>query len=390
MVTVVAYGACYYAFGVLIEPIHADTGWSLAQLGALFSAMLVLIGAVGVVGGRLCDRKGTRPVFLTAGVVGAGSMLAASYQTSFAGFAAFYATGCGLVGALGFYHITQPAAARGHPRDPNRAIVWLTILGAFASPIYLPLTAKLVQWTGWRATIRIEAVSVALTFVLAALIVDVRGASSRAQKLEPIGDAVRVAWQRPAFRAWVAASLVGGAAADVMLVYQVPAMIAAGLPITVAAAIAGVRGFAQLAGRIPLTPTLRRLGARRTLVAAYLTAAVAAALLLASGDLAIALTYSVLAGASIGALSTLQGIYTNELVDPRHLAMLMGAQQAVFGIGGAVGPILAGVLIDTTGAYTAALAATTAGFATAGVILLGSGRHETLARDAGNGLYRSR
>ena len=124
MVTVVAYGACYYAFGVLIEPIHADTGWSLAQLGALFSAMLVLIGAVGVVGGRLCDRKGTRPVFLTAGVVGAGSMLAASYQTSFAGFAAFYATGCGLVGALGFYHITQPAAARGHPRDPNRAIVW--------------------------------------------------------------------------------------------------------------------------------------------------------------------------------------------------------------------------------------------------------------------------
>jgi MFS family permease len=370
MVTIVAYGACYYAFGVLIEPIHAGTGWSLAKLGAVFSAVLVVNGAFGILGGRLSDRVGTRFGFLAAALLGAGGMLASSYQNTFVGFAACYAAGCGLVGALGFYHITQPAAARAHPDDPSRGIVWLTILGVFASPIYLPATAKLIQLVGWRATIRIEAASVGVAFLFAAAVVGGGAARAPAEKLERARDAITTAWRSRAFRAWVGATLIGGAAADIMLVYQVPAMIAAGLPITLAATFAGARGFAQLAGRIPLTPTIRRLGARRTVVVANFTAGIGAVLLLASGNLAIALTYSVLAGASLGALSTLQGIYTSELVDGRHLSMLMGAQQAVFSIGGAAGPVVAGALIDATGNYTVAVLAVAAGFGAAGAILL--------------------
>lgn len=133
-VTIIAYGACYYAWWVLIEPIHTSTGWSLAQLGSVFCVILVLNGGIGVAGGRLTDRTGTRAPFFLAGTLGAGAMMAASFQTCFVAFAACYGSGCGLVGALGFYHITQPAAARMHPRGPNRAIVRLTILGAFASP----------------------------------------------------------------------------------------------------------------------------------------------------------------------------------------------------------------------------------------------------------------
>jgi MFS family permease len=104
-------------------------------------------------------------------------------------------------------------------------------------------------------------------------------------------------------------------------------------------------------------------------VIANLSAGVGATLLLASGNLVVALTYTVVAGASLGAISTLQGIYTHELVDTRHLGMLMGAQQAVFGIGGAIGPILAGALIDATGSYTAVLLVTAACFIAAGATL---------------------
>jgi hypothetical protein len=35
--------------------------------------------------------------------------------------------------------------------------VWLTIVGAFASPIFLPLTAALVNAIAWRDTIRVPA-----------------------------------------------------------------------------------------------------------------------------------------------------------------------------------------------------------------------------------------
>jgi MFS family permease len=84
--------------------------------------------------GRLLDRSGPRPVFLIAAVAGTGAMLAASAQSSLLPFAIAYAGGCGLVGALGFYHITQAAAARAAPTAPSRAIIWLTIFGAFPVP----------------------------------------------------------------------------------------------------------------------------------------------------------------------------------------------------------------------------------------------------------------
>jgi hypothetical protein len=100
---------------------------------------------------------------------------------------------------------------------------------------------------------------VLVAFLLACLIVDVRGHRREAEKLESVRDAIRAAWQGRAFRAWVVATMVGGAAADVMLDFD----------------------------------TTRHLHARARRHAA-----------------------------------------------PRHAH---GAQQAVFGIGGAAGPILAGL-----------------------------------------------
>lgn len=134
VLTIIGYGACYYAYGVLIGPISADTRWPDAALGAIFSATLVITGAGGMVAGRVLDRRGPRPIFLVAGIAGAGAMLLASVQGALLPFATAYAGGCGLVGALGFYHITQAAAARTAPAAPTRAIIWLTLFGAFSSP----------------------------------------------------------------------------------------------------------------------------------------------------------------------------------------------------------------------------------------------------------------
>jgi MFS family permease len=65
--TIVAYGACYYSYGVLIVPIAADTGWSRAGLGTVFSAVLFLTGIGGLLAGRVLDRHGARRLFLLDG-----------------------------------------------------------------------------------------------------------------------------------------------------------------------------------------------------------------------------------------------------------------------------------------------------------------------------------
>ena len=68
----------------------------------------MISGAGGLAGGRLVDRLGTRPAFLLAGTVGAGAVALASYQHDLELFAPSYAAGCGVIAALGFYHVTQP------------------------------------------------------------------------------------------------------------------------------------------------------------------------------------------------------------------------------------------------------------------------------------------
>jgi MFS family permease len=372
VVTIIGYGACYYAYGVLIGPIGADTGWPDAALGTIFSATLVITGVGGMVAGRVLDSRGPRPVFLVAGTAGAGAMLLASAQGALLPFAIAYASGCGLVGALGFYHITQAVAARTAPAAPARAIIWLTLIGALSSPVYLPLTAWLTGSAGWRGAIRVEAGTVAVAFVLAAALIKNPGCSQPGQSVGRPAGGLRVAWRSRLVRAWLAASLIGGAAVNALIVYQVPVTARAGLPLGIAAAIAGFRGLAQLAGRLPLTALTGKLGARTTLACAYILAAAVTLLLFAGGALAPVLVLSLLAGAAIGAVYTLQGVYAYQLIEPGRLGMLLGIQQAVFTAGGALGPIAAGALLGATGSYTPAITIISAGFtAAAGLLLLG-------------------
>ena len=251
-------------------------------------------------------------------------MATASYQHELPAFAVLYAVGCGLISALGFYNITQPASIRAAVNEPARAVVWLTVIGAFSSPIFLPATAALVNAVGWRSTIRVLAAIAAATFLAMAALAGTERPHAPTPTMVRAACLTRcaIAWKAPGFRRWVLASLISGAGVDIILVYQVPVMIAAGLSIGAAATIGGLRGFAQLGGRLPLSPLLRRLGARRTIVLTLIVAAVGTLLLLTSGHVVPAVLYSLLAGASIGAMYTLQGIYTNELVgesEPQHV-----------------------------------------------------------------------
>jgi MFS family permease len=167
--------------------------------------------------------------------------------------------------------------------------------------------------------------------------------------------------------------MISGAAIDVILVYQVPIMVAAGLPAGVAAMIGGIRGFAQVGGRLPLAPLLAKLGTRPTIIIALALAFVAALLLLASHHIVPAIGYSLLAGVSLGALSTVQGIYTNELVGGENLSLLMGAQQAVFALGSALGPVIAGAIFQADNSYAPVVLLTAAGLLVSAVVL-GAGR----------------
>ncbi|MDH4280123.1 MAG: MFS transporter [Acidimicrobiia bacterium] len=369
--TITAYGTWAYAFGVLIEPISTETGWSTSFLGSVYGVAMLLTGLSAFGSGRLLDRFGPMVPLGLHAVVASGLMLAAVSVERRWLFGLLFASGAGLSGATGFYAMTTVIAARSRPDRPERAIAVLTLIGAFCSPIYLPLTAWLLTVWDWR--------TVARALVLAGVVGAAQAAAITARvRLAPedeMGgpvrpsarslDAVKRAVVKPEVRRALIVYFLAGAAAGSMWVYQVPMMVGAGLGIGLAGTLAGFRGFCQIFGRMGLTGAVERHGSARLLQAAYLaTAAGGIALLIASiagADstalvVVLSLVFALFAGTGFGASSPLQAIHARLHFDPGDLGLLMGLQGAVLGLAGAAGPIAGAFLRDATGTWTPTIA----------------------------------
>lgn len=346
-ITIAAYGCWFYAFGVLFDPILGDTGWSEAGLASAFSISVLLGGLGSIGGGWLLDRFGSRLVFLLGGIVALVTFQIAASATSLATFTLAGAIGGGTIGALAFYHVTQTTAVRISPGRSDRAIAVLTIWGAFASAIYMPIAALMVGPLGWRVTLRTLTASAVVVLLIGAVAINTR-TPSMPRTRNVLGDLKLALSQSPARRFLVAQGLAGIGVATI-LVYQVPAMTAAGLPLAAASFWAGARGFSQLFGRLPLMPIVTRFGVVGSLRIAYSSTALGTLVLAIAGNPWLAAVYAILAGFGIGATSPLVGMHSNEVFGQRSLGTAMGVMGMVFLVVGSIGPALAGLVADATG-----------------------------------------
>lgn len=369
LLTITAYGSWFYAFGVLLEPITTETGWSTTVLGVTYGVAQVLSGLGSFVGGRLLDRFDVRGPFLLQAVGGSGAMIASSFATESWSFGLTYALGAGIIGGTGFYNVTTAAAGRLHPEAPDRAIARLTIWGAFASPIYLPATAWLVTVSDWRTTVQILGATSAAAALLASVVArGARSATSTRPSADPIA-AIRSAVRRPVIRRMLLVYVLGGLAFSSVLVYQVPILTGAGLSLALAGSIGGLRGFCQIFGRVGLTPLVDRFGSRSLLRVAYGGAALGVLMLLI-GTLPGGVAYAVIAGATLGASSPLQAMYSRVSFHEADLGLLMGMQGAAIGVAGGLGPFLGGLAHDVTGSWTPIVLLSAAALAAAAALLV--------------------
>ncbi len=347
VITIAVYGCWFYAFGVLFDPILVDTGWSEPTLAAAFSASILIGGVGSIAGGWLLDRFGSRIVFLMAAVVTLGSFQIAASSTDVLTFGVAGAVGGGTLGALGFYHITQTTAVRISSGSTDRAIAVLTIWGAFASAIYMPIAAVLVEPLGWRTTLRLLTLSAGIVLAVGAFVITTKIAEMPGTR-NLFGE-IRASLGQASARRFVLSQGLAGIGIATLLVYQVPAMTTAGLPLAAASFWAGARGFSQLFGRLPLMPIVRKFGVLGSLRLAYLATSVGILVLAFAGNPWLAAIYAALAGFGIGAQSPLVGMYSSEVFGQRSLGTSMGLIGMVFLVVGSIGPVAAGLVAAATG-----------------------------------------
>lgn len=365
LITIAVYGSWFYAFGVLLDPIIADTGWSETAVAAAFSSSSVIAGFGAVLGGVVLDKWGSRLVFALAAVIGGGCLLLAAGADTAASFALFSAIGGGVLASLGFYHVTQTVAVRLSPQSEDRAIAVLTIWGAFASAIYIPLTAWLVTEVDWRVALSLLAASAVVALLAGVIWTGTR--TETVQRRPRIYAEFGASLRQGNARRFMFSQGLAGIGVGTILVYQVPAMTSAGLALGAASFWAGFRGFAQLGGRLPLMPMVRRFGVAGTLRFAYLAIAAGALALAFAGNQVLAAVYALVAGFGIGAVSPLVGMHSRNVFGAASLGTAMGAVSLMFLLASAIGPLVAAGIAESTGSRSipVAISAVVVGLAAA-------------------------
>lgn len=346
--TIVGFGVWFYGFGVYLEPLRADTGWSEAALTGIYGASLLAGGALAAVVGRALHRHGPRRVYLAGALTVGPAYLAAASADQLATFAVAAGAAGAVTAALGHYAAVHTVLAQlVPPAGRTRAITSNTLWGAFASPLALPALAWLVLQVGWRPTLQL--IGVVLTVTFAAVAVVIPDGGSPEDEHVPLRDAWRLVTRDPVVVALLATTFAGGLATSVVIVYQVPVMVAGGLSLTLASSLAGARGLLQLAGRLPLPWLVARLGSRTTLQLSHALTAASCVLLLGAGRVPTAVLFAVVAGVAIGALVPVESVFTADAVADRDLGTILGVSSLTRGLGAALGPAAGGALASATG-----------------------------------------
>lgn len=250
----VAWGVLYYAYAVLVAPIALDLGVSRVAVAAAFSVCLLVAGWVGRLVGPVLDARGTRDALRAGAIVGPSVFAAIALVGDMASLLVVFAL-LGVVQAVALYEPAFRTLVDWCPdeRTRARAMLALTVVGGFASAVFLPLTGWLLAQSGWRRTVLILAGVLTLVLVPTRWLLPLpRGGRARA--------ATRRVVAAPSVRRLAAGLSLHSLASTGVFVYLMWHLVERGASLVDAAAIAGLAGAAQAPGRIAFGPLRRRVG----------------------------------------------------------------------------------------------------------------------------------
>ena len=373
---ITSWGVLYYAFPVMLTSLTRDTGWSTATAMAAFSTGAVASALAGVPVGRLIDARGPRPVMTAGSVLGVAGVLALAAAP---GLPVFFAAWI-LVGLAQSAVLYQPAftALTGwYGPDRVRALTTVTLAAGFASTVFAPLTATLLDHLTWRGTYLVLAVILAVvTIPLHALCLTPRwpARESGGDGALRRDDHARSVVRSRTFVTLTAAMTFAAFGCYAATVNLVPLLTSDGMGTHLAAIALGLCGAGQVLGRLGYPRLVSHLGPMPRTAVILVGGAVTIVVLgvLPGPDIAL-VGVAIAAGSARGLFTLLQATTVADRWGTRSFGHVNGVFTAPITIAIALAPGGGALLTRLTGGYpasyallagltlTAALAATAAG-----------------------------
>ncbi len=371
-------GLVFYGFGVFMEPLTQELGWSATAVAFGFSLQRMEAGLFAPVAGYLIDRFGARRVgFIGTAIYGAAFLVFASVETLWDFYLASLLIALGQ--SLGTLANFTATLMRWFRRLRARAVSFTVAGTSLGTAAVYPLVAA-VEHFGWRGTL--IGMSVVIWVVGFATMATLRPDPER-YGLRPDGDPPdslpgpgEVASAAPAQNPAAATAGVGASAAmrsssfwflllaNLMcsfsnlgwVVLQFPALEAKGFSTSLASGAVGAYGIVSIGARIGLGWFGDRFGRARLFTASFLLMGLGLAVFAAAQSFAALLPYYLLYGLGHAAFVITSQTVVADYFGTHRFATIRGWLGTSSAIGSAAGPLVGAWLFDQSGSYDGAFA----------------------------------
>jgi MFS family permease len=148
----VSWGSIYYAFSLFVVPMESAMGWSRTATNAALSVGLLISGLAAYPVGNWIDHGHGRRVMMCGTVLATAMLVLWSEAHSLVTVFIVW-IGLGVAMAATLYDPVFAVMTRDFPRSFRTKITLITLVGGFASTVFIPLTQVLVDWLQWRGAL---------------------------------------------------------------------------------------------------------------------------------------------------------------------------------------------------------------------------------------------
>ncbi len=371
LLMVVNYGA-RYSFGIFVQPLTLENGWSRSAVSLAASLNLLVYALGGVGAGRLLDRVAPRWIATAGAATGAAGLILCTVARTPFELYLYYGVLYGLGSAWAGTVPVTSSVGKWFVRRRGLAIGVSSMGTGMGTIVLIPAAAFVMERYSWKAGFLFVGLALLVPGVLIAQLL-LRRTVPEAYGLAPDGDRPAADNDRPAagpppFSAapptgpilsdsrFRLLALCHGTAVMVSLmafVHQVPYAIDNGIEKVAAAASLGALGLAGLVGQFFFGWVSDRMADPKYSAAlGYMAMAAGLVILLQARTVEMLLAYAMVFGFGYGCLGPVLPILAADRFGRQAMGAVFGLLIFfVVGLGGALGPLLGGLVYDLAGSY---------------------------------------
>jgi MFS family permease len=340
-----------YSFGAFFESMSEEFDAAAGATAVVFGITTFSFFWLSIVTGRMTDRFGPRLVLVVGAVaMFAGLMLTSRVQSLSVGYVT-YGAGVGIAAACGY--VPMVATVGGWFVRHRALAIGVAVAGIGVGTMVLsPLSAAMIDRYGWRDTYVVFAIGGAAVLLACVPLVD-RPPGDGTPQPSRFGDALR----SPVFRRIHLSALALGLALFVPFVFVGQYAKERGIDAVQAAVLVGVLGGSSVVSRVGFGSLVRRLGSFRLYRACFVIHGVSFLIWFVAGSsYAMLVLFVLVLGVGYGGFVALSPVLISDRMGVAGLGSILGVLYTAPGLGGLVGPPVAGWSIDRTGSYRWAIA----------------------------------